>query len=171
MTPLDLFTAGSAEISDCGRYRYSLVRAWNLERRRHRVAWVMLNPSTADASHDDATLKACLDFSRRWRAGSLEVVNLFAYRSFQPDDLLTVDDPVGPDNEQYVYEACHTANLVVFAWGAWPTHHPNVRGVDAVRIAWQLGKAPLCVGLTAGGQPRHPLYMKRDTPLAKWSPP
>jgi hypothetical protein len=36
----------SATISECGRYRYDLIRRW---REGDLMLWIMLNPSTADA--------------------------------------------------------------------------------------------------------------------------
>ena len=67
-----------------------------------RLVWVMLNPSTADASTDDATIRRVLRFSDDWDYGSVRVVNLFAYRSTQPRLLWTLDDPIGPMNDEHI---------------------------------------------------------------------
>lgn len=68
-----------ATISDCGKYRYRLSRIW--EPGRPVATFVMLNPSTADATNDDATIRKCMGFARRWNLGGIHVGNLFAYRA------------------------------------------------------------------------------------------
>ena len=80
----DIFNTfrGSAEISDCGHYRYSLYREWRYNPRL--IVWMMLNPSTADALTNDPTLRRCIDFSRQWGYGGLIVVNLYAFRASKP---------------------------------------------------------------------------------------
>lgn len=106
-----LFGASSdAVLSDCGTYRYSLTRVW--DESRPRVCFVMLNPSTADASANDPTIVRCRNFAYSWNYGSLEVVNLFAYRATNPRVLRTVQDPIGPENDRHIIEAtarggCH----------------------------------------------------------------
>jgi hypothetical protein len=53
----------SAQISPCGRYRYSLQRIW--DRDKPTILFVGLNPSVADAESDDPTLKRCIAFATR----------------------------------------------------------------------------------------------------------
>jgi hypothetical protein len=131
------------------RYRYRLWRRW--DRTRPLVAFVMLNPSTADARHDDPTIRRCLGFARRWGYGGIEVVNLFAYRATNPTALRKVRDPVGRGNARHIQSALARAALVVLAWGA---DTQSSRHVSVVRAH--------CLGLTRAGQPRHPLYLRRD---------
>ena len=75
----DLFMEKDAMISDCGKYRYLLRRAW--DHTLPRGLFVMLNPSTADAEVDDATIRSCIRLCRSWSFGSFEVVNLFGWRA------------------------------------------------------------------------------------------
>src|SRR6266404_7428098 len=74
-----------ALFSKCGRYRYLL---WRTLRQRDvsagSIVWLMLNPSTADASSDDPTIRRCLGFTRAWGYRRLLVVNLFAWRTGDP---------------------------------------------------------------------------------------
>jgi hypothetical protein len=164
--------AGWADLSPCGTYRYLLGRRVGDGQRA--ALFVMLNPSTADASEDDPTIRRCRRFARREGCGLLEVVNLFAYRVTDPVALRFVEDPVGSANDHFIEQAVARAGLVVVAWGA--LRRP------LVRRAWAVGGAiydhlpahgrrgPFCLGMTANGAPRHPLYVRADQPLEPWSP-
>lgn len=120
----------------------------------------MLNPSTADASVDDPTIRRCIKFSNREGAGSLVVVNLFARRCTRPVHLLDPGDPVGPDNDQVILGAVEASHRVVFAWGA-SVPLPLYKRIEAVQdLLDGVALAPMCLGRTASGAPRHPLYVK-----------
>src|SRR4028119_2392792 len=82
-------------------YRYALWRTWDAA--RPPVAFVLLNPSTADARRDDPTIRRCANFARTWGFGGLEVVNLFAFRATHPTDLKCAADPVGPQNDVHLH--------------------------------------------------------------------
>ena len=166
---LDLAEFGarrSAAISDCGLYRYRLERRWA---PGFTVTWVMLNPSTADASTDDATLKRISGFSRRMGFGRLIVVNLYAYRATEPRDLWRAVDPVGPDNDEYLREAM-AGHEVVVAWGAHARPDRIARFLEIHRGAPGAGRLH-ALALTAAGQPRHPLYLRGDLVMQPWTAP
>jgi len=121
--------------------------------------WVMLNPSTADAHDDDPTIRRCLAFARRWGFEAMTVVNLFAWRSSEPQALTAVVDPVGPRAARVLGDAVRSADAVIAAWGNLP---PAFRP----RAAWVASMLPpetLALGLTRQGQPRHPLYVRAST--------
>lgn len=152
----------TATISEDGRYRYDLTRTW--DSAGPLALWVMLNPSTADSEQDDPTIRRCIDFSKRQDMGGLVVVNLMAYRATRPADL--PDDPeaaIGPDNEHYLLLHAARADLVVAAWGApTPRCLRMARGM-AGRLSMHADM--YCLGITAGGHPRHPLYVRAAAPL------
>ena len=159
---LQFFSRGDAIID--GPWRYSLRRWGWSERHAPRIAWIMLNPSTADAQQDDPTMRRVIRFSRDWGYGSLEVVNLFALRSLSPAALAGTDgDPVGPENDGYIARAVRGASCVVAAWG----RRGGFRGRDleVLRILERERKAPVCLERTTHGHPRHPLYVPSATPL------
>jgi hypothetical protein len=147
-----------ATVSACGRYRYTLRRKLG-GRPGRAVCFVMLNPSSADAEKDDPTIRKCLGFARRWGCAELVVVNLFAFRATRPRDLRAAADPVGRANRRHVRSAVGRAKggLVVCAWGT----HGAWRGQDVAVRGWirEAGAAPVCLGQTKSGQPRHPLYV------------
>lgn len=162
----DLFLERDAVISSCGKYRYLLRRSW--DHCRPRVLFVMLNPSTADAETEDPTIRSCIRLCRGLGYGSLEVVNLFAWRATDPAELLTCDRPIGPDQEKITAAAVARCDIPICAWGA----HPAARGkgrflIEAIRC---LRPAVFCFGRTKSGEPKHPLYIKTGTPLEVYRP-
>lgn len=154
-----------ADLSECGTYRYRLWRIW--DPALARICWIMLNPSTADALLDDATVRRCVGFSRAWGYGSLEVVNLFALRSTDPRALRSHPDPVGPENDLAIESAVRRSLRVVAAWG----NHGWIGGRDEIvrdRLR-RLGVDPYHLGLTKQGRPRHPVRLAKSTELQLWT--
>lgn len=118
----------------------------------------MLNPSTADAERNDPTIRRCIGFARDWGYDGIEVVNLFAFRATRPADLKRASAPIGDRNDAYIRRAVQRCEQTVLAWGA--------AGVLLGRgrlVLHRLEERPgvCCLGWTAGGQPRHPLYAPR----------
>jgi hypothetical protein len=150
-----------AFISACGRYRYWLTRHW--DSRLPIVIYIMLNPSIADADHDDPTLRRCIGFARDQGYGGLKIVNLFAWRSPNVDSLWDeAIDVIGPDNNRTLNTTLATAaandTRVVAAWGANGDHRGRAAFVK--KKAEALGIELNCLGQTQSGHPRHPLYVK-----------
>lgn len=155
----------SAGISPCGQYRFWLGRKW--DHGSFSLPVVMLNPSTADASTDDPTIRRCMGFARRENFGGVRVFNLFAYRATSPADMKAAHDPVGPGNDDYLNEAFDIArcsDIPVLA--AWGTHGSFMRRDETVeRFAADHRVRLVCLGTTTAGHPRHPLYVKGDQPF------
>jgi len=128
---------------------------------------VMLNPSTADAEKDDPTIRRCIAFAARERFGGVEILNLFAFRATAPTDLKGAADPVGPDNDRHLRALFARHPAIVAAWGAHGAHRRRDEAV--LRIATGLGVTLTCLGRTAQGQPRHPLYLRSDTPIVPFA--
>jgi hypothetical protein len=151
----------SAVISDDGLYRYYLSRRWGGGKS---MVFIMLNPSTADASVDDATIRKCIGFAERANCTAIEVVNLFGFRATKPKDLWLADDPVGPDNLHNVAFALASSKdcIVVCAWGA---NASNEDSADVRLLLARKGIRAKCLGVTSGGQPRHPLMLAYATKL------
>lgn len=152
-----------AELSECGEYRYRLSRIWNEAKRP--LTFIMLNPSTADAEVDDPTIRRCMGFAEREQAGGVIVVNLYGYRATKPLDLFQATDPIGPGNDRALKRAAREAKSIVCAWGA-NAPMKRVAYVCALLDRHQL----FCLGTTALGAPRHPLYLRRDQPLLRYNP-
>lgn len=165
-----------ADLSEDGVYRYTLSRDWCPGRR---VLWVLLNPSTADALKDDPTVNKCRGFTQQWRDtergedvrfGGLVVVNLFAYRATDPDNLTIAQgrlvDIVGADNDRFIREAFdRDIGRVIVGWGA-----NYINGATARRARTALAnlwaecdarnlQAVRALGVNQDGSPKHPLYI------------
>ena len=152
----------SAIFSDCGRYRYCLVRQWA---SGDSVTFIMLNPSTADAKQDDPTIRRCIGFAQREGFGGLNVVNLFAGRATKPTDLFAMDDPIGPENTAHISQLIQSNKPLVAAWGAHPEAQKAFAEVSkAIRFPTML-----CLGVSKLGAPRHPLYVRKDAELIEWA--
>lgn len=160
----------SATVSECGRYRYSLERTIGVG---PNLGWIMLNPSTADAETDDATIRKVKGFTQRAYCGVVCVANLFAWRSRHPKDVvLNLADAEGEQNFAALGELARCCNAIVCAWGneagrPWIAEQAD-RVADALR---QLGVTParlVCLGTNKDGSPRHPLMVPYSQPLVPY---
>lgn len=152
-----------AVISACGLYRYRLWRRWG---SGAHVTWIMLNPSTAGELDDDATIRKCVGFARRWGCDAIDVVNLFAWRATNPSDLGPLADPVGPDNDAHIEEAGRSAALVVVAWGRGAGVPVALIRSRAARVLELLVRHSVqCLGRADNGAPRHPLMLSYTSQL------
>jgi len=153
----------NALISDCTLFRYWLTRdALTAGRLLPPALFVMLNPSIADALVDDPTIRRCRNFADDWGHNGIVVANLYAFRTPKPADLWKAKDQVGPDNDRWLSELLEQHETVVCAWGA---EAKQSRADQFIALAQAKGRTLRCLGKTLTGQPRHPLYVKGDTPL------
>jgi hypothetical protein len=165
---------GWARLSNDGLYRYVLGRRWGDEHEMSMpvgpgVTFIMLNPSVADAHVDDPTVRRCLGFAKRLGEQSLVIVNLYAYRSSRPESLFRVLAPNGPENDDAIRAACRTmaSHVIIAAWGALDPRHRK-RCDDVRDIVAELKQPLYCLGKTASGDPRHPLYLAKTKELRPW---
>lgn len=164
----------SAVISECGLYRYELRRVW--DEQKPLCAWIMLNPSTADAEQDDPTIRKCIGFAQRWGCGGILIGNLFAFRATKPRDLWKADDPRGPNNEFHLERIIESTPALILAWGGMPNRSAFQRAARALyphQVMTRVlpgGSRPVCFGRTQGQyqQPRHPLMLAYTTALVPY---
>lgn len=149
-----------AVFDESGCYRYRLWRGWDPS--LPRLCFVMLNPSTADATNNDPTITRCANMAASWGYGGLEVVNLFAFRSTRPRDLWQATDPIGAHNDEHIRRAAAHSNACVLAWGNLPPGR-----LERTKTVLKLlsSQKLFCLGMTKMLQPRHPLYLSTDVPL------
>ena len=158
-----------AVFSGDGVYRYYLHRRIS-DADTGIATFIMLNPSTADATKNDPTIRKCIGFCRQWHYGQLQVVNLFGVRAVRPSEMKKRRNPIGRNNRRWVERAIENCQgidqaraLVVCAWGV----HGDHRSQNAVVLEWlrALDVHPQCLGVTRAGHPRHPLYVPYTTEL------
>lgn len=146
----------SAEFSPCRRYRYALWRYWGPDAVDKGYAlFIGLNPSTADETTDDPTIRRCIAFAKAWGYSGLCMVNLFAYRATNPADMLVTPDPVGPDNDRWLRFHAERAGIVIAGWGVYGSH------LARDRIVKQMVPNLHYLRLTKDGHPGHPLYLPK----------
>ena len=159
-----LFSTGAACFSPCERYRFTLSR-W-FKSGIGMVNFIMLNPSTADESQDDPTIRRCIGFAQAWNAAELVVTNLFALRATDPRELRCVADPVGPQNDDWILDTARQADRVVCAWG----NHGQLggRGSAVATLLRDAGVELHALKVTKAGQPQHPLYLASSVESRVW---
>jgi len=160
-----------AIISDCGKYRYRLEREGV---GLGSTAIIMVNPSTADAEQDDATIRKLKGFGERNEWGRIIVGNLFAYRATDVRELGKVSDPVGPENDDHLKDMLMHADRVVFAWGpvSKQPKYNRFRWAVVDAFAKGFGHHALSIGPGAKcGHPKHPLMLAYDNPIVPWTYP
>lgn len=157
-------TSSEAIYSSCESYRYALTRIWQPD--APRLAFVMLNPSTASELRNDPTVARCEARARALGQGGFRVVNLFAFRATDPRDLKAAADPCGPAADAALTQAALWADTIICAWG----NHGAFRQRDARVLALlrATGRPLAHLGLTLQGQPRHPLYVAAAQPPLPW---
>lgn len=147
--------ASTAVYSDCERYRYTLTREWDGAGRK--VAFVMLNPSTATEVQNDPTVERCERRARALGFGAFRVCNIFAWRDTDPFQMKKAAEPIGAANDAAIVEACQWADTVVAAWGTHGAHLQ--RGPQVETLMRTVGKPLYHLGLSKAGHPKHPLYI------------
>lgn len=161
----------SAIISPCGKYRY------RLEREGHgpgATAIIMVNPSTADASQDDATIRKLRGFGATHHWGRLIIGNLFAYRATDVRELGKVADPIGPENDDHLIRILAECDQVVVAWGPVAKQPRNQRNRFQNVLSLINGAClePMSIGEPAKcGHPCHPLMLPYARTLQPWKAP
>lgn len=149
------------EFSRCGGYRFTLWREWDM----HNTSYVMfigLNPSTADATKDDPTIRKCIGFAKRWGFGALVMTNLFALRATDPAVMKRHHRPSTGEELPIIESLFREAGLVVAAWGVDGAHQGQDKRLQEwlrLREVRNVGTKFKALGYTKGGHPRHPLYV------------
>ena len=124
-------------------------------RTKLRIAWIGLNPSTADEVTLDQTLSTVCRYSSKWGFSEVVMLNLFAFRATDPRDLKRATDPVGPDNDEHLLAEIGNVDRVIACWGDQGKFLGRDRRVaDLLKVSFE------CLLRNRTGAPHHPLYLK-----------
>lgn len=148
----------SAVLSSCRRYRYSLTRIWN--NQLPKLMFIMLNPSTADETNNDPTIRRCIRYAKEWGYGGLYVCNLFSYRATKPLDLLNTEEPIGEENYMYIKQIAEQVDKVICAWGNKHIVKKILTHQNPLELLDFISSKLYCIELSKDGTPKHPLYLK-----------
>jgi len=156
---------GDAVMSPDGRYR-QLMRRWLGERFPERyILFIGMNPSTADANVDDPTCAREWSFARREGFAGMVKCNVGDYRATDPAALTRPGIvAVSGANLPAIRQAARGAARVVLCHGKL-NRALAPAGREIVETLRADGVALWCFGTNADGSPRHPLYLRADTPL------
>ncbi len=148
-----------AEFSDDRKYRYALWRTW--AEGKGVVAFVGLNPSTADEVDNDPTIRRCINYAKAWGYSGIVMLNLFAFRTKSPKEMKDAAFPVGPDNDYWLEHYYDIADLVVCAWGNDGRHFKRDQMI--LKTFYEAGIWEVNVlRITGSGQPGHPLFLPKN---------
>lgn len=161
---------GDAVFSDDGRHR-PLMRRWLGDTFPDRyLMFIGMNPSTADATVNDPTCAREWTFTQREGFDAMVKANVGDYRATHPKMLLEPDVVVSsPANLPTIREQAKGAARVILCHGKL-NKALMPAGQALVQALTDDGIDLWCFGTNGDGSPKHPLYLKGDTPLVRWSP-
>lgn len=152
----------SALFSPCRKYRYDLTREW--DSGKGTAVFIGLNPSTADETQDDPTIRRCIGFAKSWGCKSLRMLNIFSFRATDPKDMKREIDPIGPGSDHYIRELTIGARFIVAAWGK---HGEYMQRGEMVRKLLHDRNLSF-LRLNKDGSPAHPLYLPANLMPVLW---
>lgn len=155
----------NANLSLCGKYRYNLTRIWDYSKKR--IVFIGLNPSTADAVEDDATITRLIEFTKSWGYGGFTIVNIYAFRTRYRTKLNVRsrigDDIYGPENKANIAIACTNplVDKIICMWGKDAARWDKRDFIDYIKEGWK--DKLYCFQKNGDGSPTHPLYLAAST--------
>ncbi len=161
--------SGTAVISACEMYRTELTRDLDPLNRRPLLV-CGLNPSTATAEEDDATIRKVSKYAARWGCGRLVMVNAYDYRTSDPDEMfrvagqgVTITTTQNDATLRRLVKATRTASgIMLVAWGR------RIQAGRQSELVSLFGEDTYCLGTNKDGSPVHPLYQRDDADRIRW---
>jgi hypothetical protein len=148
-----------AHFSPCEKFRYWLRRDWDLT--KNAIAFLMLNPSTADEMVNDPTIERCQRRAITMGYGSMIIVNLFPFRMTDSKLLSTVENLLGDATEAdaAILRAVKISQMTVCGWGKHALAAPRAQHIMTLLTQKNLQNKVMCLQLNADNSPQHPLYI------------
>lgn len=165
-----LLQQSEAIFSPCERYRYRLVRLW--DESLPSICFLMLNPSTADAFINDATIERCQRRAIANGYGKMTIINLFPYRETDSKLLGKVEDlfcDLEETNIQII-EAVKESTITIAGWGNHPLATARAKQVYELLAENGLNQKLWALAVNNDGSPQHPLYISYSAEPKNWIP-
>lgn len=156
----------SAWFSDCRTYRWRLQREFS--QRGDFMAVCMLNGSKADEMTNDPTIVRVCNFAARDGFGGIDVMNAYGLAATDSKELKRHIDPIGPANDDFLHRMAMEYDYITVGWGALSKFPDPLRALEVCEILTRYGAKLLCWGTNADGTPKHPLYLRADTPRVEY---
>lgn len=137
----------SALFSNDRTQRYLLTRVW--DESLPMATCIGLNPSNANESKDDLTIRVLCTVLKNHGYGGLFMTNLYSVVTSDPKKLRELYTNVR-GNEMWISDAAERSKDVIFCWGDFSQAY-----FPATRIK-RLFPNALCFGKTKSGAPKHP---------------
>lgn len=160
----DLFNNDGAKFSDCKKYRYCLWRIWDKE--LPTIAFIGLNPSTANESTNDATIRRVISFAKQWGYGGVYMLNCFPYVSTDPKEMNpeNITNDCMEINTNWIFKIAELCQEIIFAWGNFEIAKTQGKYLSSCFL-----KAN-CLGKNKNGSPKHPLYIPNNIQRINFNP-
>lgn len=138
-----------AEFSGCGKYRYKLWRIWNND--LPKAMCIGLNPSTANADKNDATINNLIGILTKLGYGGFYMMNCFAYITSKPKPLKF--NPLSDDwNNNMITVTASECTDIIFSWGTFKIIKEKGRDKELI----EMFPNAKCFGINKDGSPFHP---------------
>jgi len=154
---IDIGKPKGAVFSDDRKYRYALWRIWNPN--KELILTIGLNPSSANESKDDPTITRLMARAFRTGYGGLLMANLYAFVSTNPDNLLNNSNAIGELTDEYIKDMVKLSSIQLCGWGSFK---PVIKRAGVI---YSMLTYPVCLGVNADGNPKHPLYISYNMPM------
>lgn len=141
--------AKGAEFSEDGKYRYKLWRIWDAA--KPKAMCIGLNPSTANATDNDATIRNLISMLTKLGYGGFYMMNCFAYITSKPK--LLMHNPVSDEwNNNMLTVVASQCDDVIFSWGTFKVIKELGRDKELI----EMFPNAKCFGINKDGSPFHP---------------
>lgn len=154
-------------------HRYVLRCSWEPLLPPKFCMFIGLNPSTADETQLDNTLRRIKGYCMAWGYNGFIMTNAFAFRDKDPDVMKMAADPIGPENDKWILQCADECDLIIACWGV----HATFMDREKALIELLKGRRLCALHVTADGHPGHPLYLPAEAlpfpypPPPGWVPP
>ena len=150
---MNLFENNGATFSEDGNHRLKLWRIW--DENLPIIMFIGLNPSTANSSSDDPTIRRIKRFTSDWGYGGFYMMNLFTQITPYPKELKLNSFKELHENRVRIRELNEECKITVCCWG-------NFKQAAIEGEYCKCMEKSHCLGMNKNGSPKHPLYLKSD---------